>query len=55
MNRWLVYQKERFPLLAHGPLIAAFSACAVSFSSLLRGAGLKISSCGRYPVSEIMS
>jgi 4-hydroxybenzoate polyprenyltransferase len=40
MNRWLVYQRERFPLLAHGPLIAAFSACAVSFSSLLRGSPL---------------
>ena len=38
MNRWLTYQKERFPLVAHGPLIAAFSACAVSYSSLLRGA-----------------
>ena len=38
MNRWLVYQKERFPLLAHGPLIAAFSACAVAFSSLLEKA-----------------
>ena len=38
MNRWIIYQKERFPLVAHGPLIAAFSACAVSFSSLLRGA-----------------
>ncbi len=38
MNRWWIYQKERFPLFAHGPLIAAFSACAVSFSSLLRGA-----------------
>jgi len=38
MNRWLIYQKERFPLLAHGPLIAAFSACAVSFSSLVRHA-----------------
>jgi hypothetical protein len=38
MNRWWIYQKERFPLLAHGPLIAAFSACAVSFSALLRGA-----------------
>ena len=38
MNRWWIYQKERFPLLAHGPLIAAFSACAVSFSSLLRHA-----------------
>ncbi len=38
MKRWWIYQKERFPLLAHGPLIGAFSACAVAFSSLLRGA-----------------
>jgi hypothetical protein len=38
MKRWWIYQKERFPLMAHGPLIAAFSACAVAFSSLLRGA-----------------
>ena len=38
MKRWWTYQNERFPLFAHGPLIAAFSACAVSFSSLLRGA-----------------
>lgn len=38
MNRWWIYQNERFPLLAHGPLIAAFSACAVAFSALLRGA-----------------
>jgi 4-hydroxybenzoate polyprenyltransferase len=36
-NRWWVYQRERFPVLAHGPLIAAFSFSAVSFSSLLRG------------------
>src|SRR5690606_961135 len=36
MKRWWIYQRERFPLLAHGPLIAAFSACAVSYSSLLR-------------------
>jgi 4-hydroxybenzoate polyprenyltransferase len=35
MRRWWIYQNERFPLLAHGSLIAAFSACAVSFSSLL--------------------
>ena len=38
MNRWWTYQKERFPLIAHAPLIAAFSACAVSFSSLIAGA-----------------
>lgn len=39
MNRWWTYQKERFPLMAHGPLIAAFSASAVGYSSLLRGEG----------------
>ncbi len=39
MNRWWIYQQERFPLIAHGPLIAAFSASAVSYSALLRGAG----------------
>ncbi len=38
MNRWWIYQRERFPLLAHGPLIAAFSASAVSYSALLRRA-----------------
>lgn len=36
-NRWWIYQRERFPLLGHGPLIAAFSFCAVSYSSVLRG------------------
>lgn len=35
--RWWIYQRERFPLVAHGPLILAFSLCAVCFSSLLRG------------------
>ncbi len=40
-NRWWIYQRERFPLLAHGPLIAAFSFSAVGYSALLRGrAGL---------------
>jgi hypothetical protein len=41
MNRWWIYQKERFPLAAHGPLIAAFSASAVSYSALLRGNGAR--------------
>jgi 4-hydroxybenzoate polyprenyltransferase len=36
-NRWWTYQAERFPLAAHGPLIAAFSFCAVSYSAVLRG------------------
>lgn len=39
MNRWMTYQRERFPLAAHGPLVAAFSASAVCYSSLLRGDG----------------
>lgn len=37
-NRWWAYQRERFPLLAHGPLILAFSFSAASFSALARGA-----------------
>lgn len=37
MNRWWIYQRERFPLLSHGLLVAAFSASAVGFSALLRG------------------
>jgi 4-hydroxybenzoate polyprenyltransferase len=36
-NRWWVYQRERFPVLVHGPLIAALSFGAVSVSSVLRG------------------
>jgi len=36
-NRWWIYQRERFPLAAHAPLVAAFSFSALSFSSMLRG------------------
>jgi 4-hydroxybenzoate polyprenyltransferase len=36
-RRWWTYQRERFPLAAHGALIAAFSFSTVSFSALLRG------------------
>ncbi len=36
-NRWWIYQRERFPLLGHTPLVAAFSFSAVAYSSLLRG------------------
>ena len=38
LARWNIYQRERFPLLAHGPLIAAFSSGAVCFSAQLRAA-----------------
>lgn len=36
-NRWWTYQRERFPVVAHAPLIGAFSFSAISYSSLLRG------------------
>jgi hypothetical protein len=36
-RRWIVYQRERFPVAAHAPLVAAFSASAVCFSTLVRG------------------
>ena len=35
-SRWWVYQQERFPVVAHGALILAFSASAVALSALLR-------------------
>ncbi len=35
-RRWWTYQRERFPLFGHGPLVAVFSASAVCFSMLLR-------------------
>jgi len=37
LGRFWIYQRERFPVVAHGILIAAFSSSAVCFSSLLRG------------------
>jgi 4-hydroxybenzoate polyprenyltransferase len=37
-NRWWVYQRERFPVFVHSPIILAFSLSAVSYSALLRGA-----------------
>jgi 4-hydroxybenzoate polyprenyltransferase len=38
VRKWWTYQRERFPLVAHGALIASFSFCAVSLSHALRGA-----------------
>jgi len=37
LNKWWTYQRERFPVVAHGILIAAFSFSAVAYSSMLRG------------------
>lgn len=38
LTRFWTYQSERFPVVGHGILIAAFSFSAISFSMLLRGA-----------------
>jgi 4-hydroxybenzoate polyprenyltransferase len=37
VQRFYIYQKERFPLLLHGVLIAVFSFSAISYSRLCRG------------------
>ncbi|MCF0069469.1 UbiA family prenyltransferase [Dyadobacter sp. CY261] len=36
--RFYIYQKERFPVLGHGLLVAAFSFSAISYSRICRGA-----------------
>ena len=40
MNRFWIYQRERFPLLGHGLVIVAFSASAIAFSAFARHAAL---------------
>jgi 4-hydroxybenzoate polyprenyltransferase len=51
-NRWWVYQRERFPVLVHGPLIAAMSFSAVSVSSLLRS-GTRLPAAGSLLVAFV--
>ena len=38
LHRLFIYQKERFPILAHGLLVASFSFSAIAYSRLCRGA-----------------
>ncbi len=33
-NRWWIYQKERFPIFAHGPLVIVFCLAVLLFSAL---------------------
>ena len=40
MKRFWIYQRERFPLISHAPVIAAFSASAIAFSAVARHASL---------------
>lgn len=37
LHRLWIYQRERFPLFGHGPLILCFSLSAMAFSALLHG------------------
>jgi 4-hydroxybenzoate polyprenyltransferase len=37
LNRWLVYQKERFPLVQYGAIVAAFSYSGLCVSRMMRG------------------
>ena len=37
IKRFLVYQKERFPFIGHGILVASFSFSAISYSRICRG------------------
>lgn len=36
-NRWWIYQKERFPVFAHGPMVIVFCLSIMLFSSLQAG------------------
>ena len=36
-NRWWIYQKERFPVFAHGPMVIIFCLSVMLFSSLQEG------------------
>lgn len=36
-NRWWIYQKERFPIFAHGPMVIVFCLSIMLFSSLQDG------------------
>jgi hypothetical protein len=38
LNRWLIYQKERFPLFQYGAIVAAFSYSGLCVSRMMRGA-----------------
>lgn len=38
LKRIYIYQKERFPLIGHGLLVASFSFSAISYSRICRGA-----------------
>lgn len=40
-GRWIIYQRERFPILKHGLLVGITSACVLAFSAHARGDSLQ--------------
>ncbi|HEY9785837.1 MAG TPA: hypothetical protein V6D17_10580, partial [Candidatus Obscuribacterales bacterium] len=38
LSRWIIYQKERFPLLKYGLIVSAFTYSGLCVSSMMRGA-----------------
>ncbi len=44
MQRWWIYQRERFPVLKHGILVAVFSSAAVTYSAGVRQASPRLGS-----------
>lgn len=53
-NRWWVYQKERFPILVHGPMVIVFCLSIMLFSSLQAGELPEIASTSGAIVSTLM-
>ncbi len=53
MDRWWIYQQERFPIFKHGVLIAVFAAAAVCYSILLRDGAKTAVPPERLPVGAI--
>lgn len=41
LSRWWTYQRERFPLHQHGPLVALLSIAAVSYAAILTGTSVQ--------------
>jgi 4-hydroxybenzoate polyprenyltransferase len=50
LQRWWIYQRERFPIVKHGLLIAVFCGAAVSYAGQLTDGGIAIAA---FPVALI--
>jgi len=53
-NRWWLYQKERFPVLAHGPMVIIFCLAVLTFSALQRDASPEIWAVAAASISALL-